>query len=280
MFEKPTANVRVMTFNIRGVREETGPNVLGAAGGVECEGDRTLRTGPDRLSGVTDEETSVSTNGGSRATSGLWDPKYENRKSARLQRDLLEPGASGADREWRILVERDARATLPLVGRPADTLRELGALQDGFRTVRSSSISTPTWTTGEARRGKERPTFWSSMLEEMEIGQWPILISGDFNTDPGTPVHGIFAGAGFEDAHSAGGKSARPYLPPLSRARNSRPRNPDREGRIDWLLARSGAGVGRWTSRECAVVRDAEPPLYPSDHYPSAGRVVIGDGLI
>ena len=36
--------------------------------------------------------------------------------------------------------------------------------------------------------------------------------------------------------------------------------------RVDWVLTHAGARGIQTTS--CTIVRDAEPPLYPSDHYP------------
>jgi exonuclease III len=43
--------------------------------------------------------------------------------------------------------------------------------------------------------------------------------------------------------------------------------------RLDWILARSGA---RSVSvKSCAIVRQAVPPLYPSDHYPVVADLQI-----
>lgn len=36
--------------------------------------------------------------------------------------------------------------------------------------------------------------------------------------------------------------------------------------RIDWILTHAGATGLQATS--CTIVRDAQPPIYPSDHYP------------
>ncbi len=97
-------------------------------------------------------------------------------------------------------------------------------------------------------------------------GDLPVLVTGDFNADPAFPVHHLFTGAGFGDVHTlAGNPPARTF----HRFRGERfsPRRPDREWRIDWVLVRDGARDG-WNVHSCEVIRDAEPPLYPSDHYP------------
>jgi hypothetical protein len=36
--------------------------------------------------------------------------------------------------------------------------------------------------------------------------------------------------------------------------------------RVDWIMLRQGAQALR--VERCAVITDAVPPLYPSDHYP------------
>lgn len=130
---------------------------------------------------------------------------------------------------------------------------------------------------GKGSTRQSQAKFLVQWLEEMKLGRFPVLITGDFNAEPGKPVHKIFADAGFEDAHLlAESPPARTFH--RFQGEEFKPRNPDREGRIDWLLARGGAGVGRWTSHECAVVRDAEPPLYPSDHYPVLAELSLETG--
>ncbi|HRF98947.1 MAG TPA: hypothetical protein PLZ51_27240, partial [Aggregatilineales bacterium] len=36
--------------------------------------------------------------------------------------------------------------------------------------------------------------------------------------------------------------------------------------RIDWILV--GGGTKQFTTHSCDIIRDAEPPIFPSDHYP------------
>ena len=48
----------------------------------------------------------------------------------------------------------------------------------------------------------------------------------------------------------------------------------DTPQRIDWIMLRDGASTLRAAS--CEIVRDAAPPVYPSDHYPVVVDVVVG----
>lgn len=96
----------------------------------------------------------------------------------------------------------------------------------------------------------------------------PIIITGDFNT---TPHHqdadgsafDVFVAAGFRDAFNAAtpeDASATTFHGFQGAA------YPGPDGRIDWILYRDPAQ--RLTATQTAILRDAAPPLYPSDHYP------------
>ena len=45
-------------------------------------------------------------------------------------------------------------------------------------------------------------------------------------------------------------------------------------GRIDWILTLDGASSVQ--TKACVIVRDAEPPFYPSDHYPVVADLDLG----
>lgn len=111
-------------------------------------------------------------------------------------------------------------------------------------------------------------------LNELAAGKTPVLVTGDFNADPGSPVHQIFASAGFGDAHLLAGNAPARTFHKFQGEGFVSPR-PEREGRIDWILVRGASPEAAWAPRFCKVVRDAEPPVYPSDHYP----VVAGSGF-
>lgn len=110
-------------------------------------------------------------------------------------------------------------------------------------------------------------------LEEISAGM-PVVLTGDFNCDPGSATYRIFAEANFTDAHLAANN------PPANtfhrfRGEDFEPRKkPGRELRIDWILLRDGSR-GRWSVSSCEILRDAEPPLYPSDHYPVLARLSL-----
>jgi hypothetical protein len=79
-----------------------------------------------------------------------------------------------------------------------------------------------------------------------------VIVTGDFNTEAGSPAYRIFAEAGFIDAHAACGNDDDPsraftyhgWQGEAFRGSDSPPR------RIDWALLRDGASV---------IVRDAAP---------------------
>ena len=108
---------------------------------------------------------------------------------------------------------------------------------------------------------------------ELAGRETPTIVTGDFNADPGSPVHRIFTEAGFGDAHLLAGN-----LPTRTfhkfQGDSFVPRRPEREGRLDWILIRN-ADLEEPADSSCRVVCDAEPPLYPGDHYPVVADIVL-----
>lgn len=94
-------------------------------------------------------------------------------------------------------------------------------------------------------------------------GKLPVVITGDFNCDPGSQPYAAFMEQGLYDTFQAANEqdTAQPATFHGFRGR-ARRIEPDRSERIDWILAR-----GLQTER-CTIIRDEEPPRYPSDHYP------------
>ncbi len=126
----------------------------------------------------------------------------------------------------------------------------------------------------------------------------PVVVTGDFNSrawapeagdgppppsfytgdvPPAGSVHRVFTQAGFVDTYHAAGhvdhldtNTYHDFLgsdaPPFAM-------------RIDWILTRDGSRH-RFDVRAAEIVRDAEPPLFPSDHYPVMAIVelVASDG--
>ena len=113
-------------------------------------------------------------------------------------------------------------------------------------------------------------------LDALQADGSPAIVTGDFNEAVGLPVHRLFTDAGFVDAHIATGCSDDPsqsftyhgWEGTAFRGSN------DPLRRIDWILLRDGAG-GSVRALSCEIVRDAAPPLYPSDHFPVVADVEI-----
>lgn len=110
-------------------------------------------------------------------------------------------------------------------------------------------------------------------LEDLGGRSLPVLLTGDFNCNPGSKTYGIYEGAGFADAHRVAGN------PPAAtfhrfRGLEFKSKVPGRETRLDWVLLRGGA-ERRWTVLSCTTVRDSDPPRYPSDHYPVLARLSL-----
>lgn len=99
------------------------------------------------------------------------------------------------------------------------------------------------------------------------------ILTGDFNTTPASETYALFAAAGYEDAHVAAGNSADPYESYTNHGWRGYPfdRADDTPQRIDWILTRGA--VLHTTS--CEIVRDAAPPVYPSDHYPVLAEIEV-----
>ena len=104
-------------------------------------------------------------------------------------------------------------------------------------------------------------------LDGPEAGGVPVLLTGDFNSEPSSNARRVFAEAGFVDAHAVSGHGPFNTFHAF-RGESFRGRDPKRENRIDWVLLRDGSRGERWAVEGYSIVCEAEPPLYPSDHYP------------
>jgi endonuclease/exonuclease/phosphatase family metal-dependent hydrolase len=95
------------------------------------------------------------------------------------------------------------------------------------------------------------------------------VVTGDFNSPVGSATYALFAARGFTDAHVACGQDDTPGASYTYHGyegaafRGSR----DPLRRIDWILLRDGPAASV-RALACEIIRDAEPPVYPSDHYP------------
>ncbi len=99
----------------------------------------------------------------------------------------------------------------------------------------------------------------------------PIVVTGDFNSRPGSPTYRIFAAAGFADAYLSAGNEDTQDANTFhdfegARFRDAQPEYGPR--RIDWILLKDPRNRLRTASHK--IVRDGDDctGLYPSDHYP------------
>ncbi len=102
-------------------------------------------------------------------------------------------------------------------------------------------------------------------LSQMAQERLPMVVTGDFNCLPDSPAYQVFQTAGFVDTYRAldGSSPANTYHGFLGPAYDPTPENSDR---IDWILLRGWQGIAQLQS--CEILRDGEPPIFPSDHYP------------
>ena len=102
-----------------------------------------------------------------------------------------------------------------------------------------------------------------AMLREIRVPGQQVLMTGDFNCDPGSPPHACFLDAGYVDTYLALKKTEGPDDYTFHAFRGAR--HP-KYGRIDWVLSRGDQdGLAL---RDAQIIRDAEGAVYPSDHYP------------
>ncbi len=113
-------------------------------------------------------------------------------------------------------------------------------------------------------------------MREAQRGGAAAVITGDFNAPVGSATYRLFVDAGFADAHVACGNDEDPansftyhgFQGEAFRGSDAAPR------RIDWILLRDG-GSTMLRARSCDIVRDARPPVYPSDHYPVVAEIEL-----
>ncbi len=142
----------------------------------------------------------------------------------------------------------------------------------------------------QARRGAARLIL--TQLPTINPEGWPAIITGDFNSrvwaieenggviPPGmeeeaTPagvVQGIFTAAGWRDTFAEAGHTEDAQTNTFHDFKGTA--YPAIGQRIDWVLVKDGA-TRQVRTLSCDIIRDAEPPLYPSDHYPVMAGVLI-----
>ncbi|BBL78242.1 endonuclease [Rubrobacter xylanophilus] len=261
--------LRVMTFNVRGAYHLDGRNVWRRRRGLNA---RIIREASPDLIGFQELQ---------RGNLGFYErelpsyrhmlgPAYENHPPRAYNAifwnpELLELAESGGF--WLSETpERFSRSWGSRQVRSAHWAR-FRAVPEGPEFVHLNTHLDHV--SGEARRqGSRLITGW---LGEVRL---PVLVTGDFNCNPGSKTYEIFASAGFSDVHRrAGNPPENTFHRFMGEGYGSA-----KEGRIDWILVRDGAGA-RWEVLSCRTVRDCEPPLYPSDHYPVVADLALSPGV-
>jgi endonuclease/exonuclease/phosphatase family metal-dependent hydrolase len=99
----------------------------------------------------------------------------------------------------------------------------------------------------------------------------PVIVSGDFNCAPGSPPYQLFREQGFTDTFAITNVNQMSYtFHNFGRLENQR----GETQRIDWILLRDASGS--ISTQSCSIIRNAQPPLYPSDHYPVLTTFTMG----
>jgi endonuclease/exonuclease/phosphatase family metal-dependent hydrolase len=100
----------------------------------------------------------------------------------------------------------------------------------------------------------------------------PMVVTGDFNCPPKSAAYRLFEEHGFEDAYSLAGHRDVRWTYHGYQGQAFTPHTLDFD-RIDWILLRNWPGNMHVES--CMILEDADPPLYPSDHYPVFVKITL-----
>jgi endonuclease/exonuclease/phosphatase family metal-dependent hydrolase len=99
----------------------------------------------------------------------------------------------------------------------------------------------------------------------------PVVISGDFNCNPGSAAYHLFVERGFADTFAAAGLLDAPGVFTFHAFTG---KGNGKDTRIDWILTRDS--MQKFKTRSFSIVLDSKPPLFPSDHYPIVAELDLG----
>jgi endonuclease/exonuclease/phosphatase family metal-dependent hydrolase len=106
----------------------------------------------------------------------------------------------------------------------------------------------------------------------------PAIMVGDFNCNPWSPVYRALLGTGFVDTYRVAGHADSTESSTFHGFHGANYFALEWGSavywRVDWIMARAGQLPVQTTS--CTIVRDAEPPVFVSDHYPVVTELLIG----
>jgi endonuclease/exonuclease/phosphatase family metal-dependent hydrolase len=105
----------------------------------------------------------------------------------------------------------------------------------------------------------------------------PVIVTGDFNCNPWSPAYHHFLANGFIDTYRAAGNAdtvdSSTYHGYAGQQYFALEWGAQLFWRVDWVLTRDGTQHLQTSSS--TIVRDAAPPMYPSDHYPLVSELVV-----
>ncbi|MCW6036857.1 endonuclease/exonuclease/phosphatase family protein [Spirulina subsalsa FACHB-351] len=129
------------------------------------------------------------------------------------------------------------------------------------------------------------------VLEQIHLlnnNDLPVILTGDFNSylrltktgEPLTSQEGVYEQirqAGFIDSYLVSGNKDRAGQHSVHNFLGAEysVEDPDFVHRIDWILLQTHPG--EIEVKQCQILKDSAPPLYPSDHYPILAEVVLKD---
>lgn len=130
---------------------------------------------------------------------------------------------------------------------------------------------------GARQEGNQRNLQAILSLDANQI--LPVIIGGDFNCYPWSPVYHTLLKAGFVDTYRAAGHADSVDSSTFHGFHGSNYFALEWGGsvfwRVDWIMARAGQQPLQTLS--CTIVRDADPPVFVSDHYPVVTELLIGE---
>jgi len=107
--------------------------------------------------------------------------------------------------------------------------------------------------------------------------QLPVLMTGDFNCNPWSHPYRQLLAAGFIDTYRDAGHGDSVDSSTFHGFHGAKyfalEWGSQLFWRVDWVMLRPGQSPVHTLS--CTIVRDAEPPIYPSDHYPVVAEVLL-----
>lgn len=115
----------------------------------------------------------------------------------------------------------------------------------------------------------------TSKLRDLFPENPAVMLTGDFNCEPGSAAYQEFLGAGFQDTFEVADEPSRDPQNTFHGFNGNafKPWAGSKTVRIDWILVRDGSR--KIAPVSFSIIRDAALPQYPSDHYPIIATVDI-----